>query len=232
MPTILIADDAGLFQALETSPTLRSACRLIPVRSASDLLARASTDAPDLFLLDADQFGASGRECIRSLKADRRLASVPIILAAREPGLFEPMMGERDRLFAKPLRYDEVGKALKRVLPLARRRSPRVPVSVPVTCRVGGEDPVRTRSKDLASGGLFLRTPWEPARGTRFMATFKLPARGGAPAEDGEEISAVCEVVRLVGSDEADQMAGVGAAIVEISEPDAGRLKRFVGSGA
>jgi CheY-like chemotaxis protein len=228
MPTILIADDAGLFLALETSPSLRSACRLVTVRSAGELLARASTDSPDLFMLDADQFGsAAAKDCIRLLKADRLLAGIPIVIAARDTALFQPLLGRRDRAFAKPLQTDEVGAALKTILPLARRTSPRIPVSVPVICLVDESTTVRARSKDLASGGLFLRTPWEPPCGTRFRADFTLP--------EGEEvagISALCEVVRLVGQGEPDLIAGIGAAIIEISDSDAMRLRRFVGSSA
>ena len=231
MPTILIADQGGLFRALETSPSLRSACKLVSVKSSSDLLSIASTDTPDLFLLDADQFGSSAVDCIRRIKADRTLAAVPIIMAAREGSAIQGLLGERDRLFTKPVRPDEVGAVLQGVLPLARRAGRRVPLSVPVVCTLDDRETVRARTKDLASGGIFLKTPWEPERGTKFRATFVLPAPSRRTAED-VEISAMFEVVRRVGPDEPDLIAGVGATIVEISETDAGWLRKFVGAGA
>ncbi len=228
MPTILIADDTGLFLALETSPALRSACSLKTVRSATELLARASTAAPDLFLLDGDLLGPGVGECLRKIKADRRLASVPIVIATATPDRIAPLLGPRDRLFSKPVPPDELGAALTQLLPLARRAGPRVALSVPVTCVPEGEthEPIRGRARDVASGGIFISTPWEPSPGTRFVARFALPRpRGGSPSGT---ISLRCEVIRRVGPEEADRIIGVGAAIVEISEADALLLRAFI----
>jgi CheY-like chemotaxis protein len=223
MPTILIADEAGLFVALETTPILRAGCNLVSVRSPGELLARASTLSPDLFLLDADLLGPSTRDCIRSIKADRKLSKVPIVIAARDPGPLEGVLTNLDRIFAKPVPPDELGGTLKTVLPLARRRSRRVALSAAVTCTVAPDRTVRARCKDVAAGGIFIKTPWDPPCGTRFLATFSLPAGS---------ISATCEVVRLVGETELDMIPGVGATIVRISEPDAGLLREFVGAAA
>ncbi len=229
MPTILIADETGLFLALETSPALRSACSLTTVRSAADLLTRASTAAPDLFLLDGDQLGPGVGDCLRKIKADRRLATVPIVIAAASPDRIAPYLGAGDRLFPKPVPADEVGAALTELLPLARRGGPRVALSVPVTCIPEGSEgePIRGRAKDVAAGGIFISLRWEPAPGTRFVATFVLPpARGRRGAG---RISARCEVIRRVEPGHADRIPGVGAAIVEISEADALLLRGFLG---
>jgi CheY-like chemotaxis protein len=232
MPTILIADETGLFLALETSPALRSACSLTTVRSAADLLARAATTSPDLFLLDGDQLGAAAADCLRKIKADRRLAEVPIVIACSAPGRIAPLLGARDRVFAKPVPPDELGAALTQLLPLARRANPRVPLSVPVTCVPEGRagETIRGRARDVAAGGIFISTPWEAPAGTRFVATFALPS--GRGRRDAATISPRCEVIRRVGREEADRICGLGAAIVEISESDARLLRAFIGSAA
>jgi uncharacterized protein (TIGR02266 family) len=226
MPTILIADDAGLFVALETSPVLRAGCQIVPVRSARDLLARASTLSPDLFLLDAELLGNQTRSCLRSLKADRKLSGVPIVIAARDPSSIQIELSEQDVAFAKPVQPEAVGAALKNLLPLARRSSRRVPLSVAVVCRLRGRT-LRLRTKDLGAGGLFLKTPDDLPRGTRFTADFSLPdpderGRGQRP------ISATCEVVRRVDPEEHDLIAGVGARFVRMDDFDAGFLERFI----
>ena len=225
MPTILIADEAGLFVALETTPVLRAGCRLVTVRSANELVARASTVGPDLFLLDADMMGPGLGRSLRSIKADRRLRSVPVVIAARESAGLGQLLSERDVVLEKPVSPEAVGAALKRLLPVARRRSQRVHIILPVTCRFGSRR-VTLRTKDVGSGGLFLKTPRELACGTRFEATFSLPdprIQGSA-----RPISAMCEVVRRVDPDESDLIPGVGAAFVKIGRTDAGFLKRFV----
>jgi PilZ domain-containing protein len=229
MPTILIADEEGLFVALETTPVLRAGCRLVSIRSAGELVARASTVVPDLMLLDADIMGPGLLASLRSLKADRTLRAVPIVIAARDGGALERYLSPADVVFQKPVSPEEVGAALKRLLPVARRTSQRVRISLPVVCRIDGRR-VILRTKDLGSGGIFLKTPRDLPCGTRFEAEFSLPdpvASGGAHA-----ISAMCEVVRRVDPDEPDMIPGVGASFVSIAEPDARFLLRFVSAGS
>lgn len=230
MPTILIADEAGLFLALETSPVLRAGCLLVPVHSCEELLARASTRPPDLFLLDADLLGRNARECLRSLKADRTLSGVPIIIAARETTDLELLLSDRDMAFTKPVAPDAIGEALRTLLPLARRAGARIPVSVKVTIRLGPRT-MKVSTKDVGEGGLFLKTADDMPAGTRFKASFALPEPGDMQGP-AHPISADCEVVRRVDPEETDLIAGVGAAFIHIADSDAGFLKRFVSEEA
>jgi len=229
MATILIADDEGLFVALETTPVLRAGLTLIPVRSSRDLLCHASTRQPDLILLDADILEPGLLSSLKSLKADRRLSSVPIVLAAREPARFRNALGGGDVVFGKPVDPETLGAALKFLLPVPRRGGARIALSVPVTCRIGGRT-ITLKTKDVGPGGVFLKTQKGPACGTRFEATFQLPCPS-AMEFDQVVISAVCAVVRRVGPEETDLIAGVGAAFVAIEKHDEERLKRFVASG-
>jgi len=230
MPTILIADEAGLFVALETTPVLRAGCTLVAIHSTQELLASASTRSPDLFLLDADFLGRGTRSCLRSLKADRRLASVPIVIAARDTADLDPVLTENDVSFAKPISPEAVGAALKRLLPIARRGSRRVPVSINVTCKVGGRT-VKLRTKDVGAGGFFLKTSKGMPRGTRFEASFSLP--GEEPGrKDALPLTATCEVVRLVEPEEDDRIPGFGAVFVALPETAGKILRQFVSSRA
>lgn len=230
MATILIADEAGLFVALETTPIVRSGCRLIPIHSTKELLAKASTVSPDVIVLDAEMLGSGLKQALRALKSDRKLRSVPVVIATRDPEAMQGLVSDRDVVFKKPFPPDEVGATLRRLLPVARRISVRVPVSLPVVCQIGGKR-ITLRTKDLGRGGLFLKTPKDLPRGTRFTASFVLPdeAPGGGASRP---ISVECEVVRRVEPDEIDRIAGVGAVFVELGTADAGHLERFVASAA
>lgn len=226
MPTILIADEAGLFVALETSPVLRSGCNIVPVRTTHELLSRAATLSPDLLLLDAELLGRETRNCIRSLKSDRKLSNVPIVIAARNPAAFQSVLTSNDIAFAKPVSPEAVGAALKRLLPIARRRSTRVPVSISVMIKIG-DSTIKLRTKDLGAGGFFLKTPREMRTGTRFNATFSLPSKSGSPGKRSS-ISATCEVIRRVDPTEHDLIPGVGAEFISIDDPEASMLKAFI----
>ncbi|MBI3450956.1 MAG: PilZ domain-containing protein [Acidobacteria bacterium] len=120
--------------------------------------------------------------------------------------------------------------SLKKLLPLPRRAGPRVPLAVPVVCHLGRRR-VTLQLKDIASGGVFIRTPEALTRGTRFDAIFSVPD----PIADGSvshTISATCEVVRHVSADDADLIPGVGVAFVKIDRVEAGHVQRFVAAAA
>jgi hypothetical protein len=226
MPTILLADEAGLFVALETTPVMRAGCRLVSIRTARELLARAATVVPDILLLDADVLGPGLKQGLKRLKADRRLRSVPIVIAASNPDAYDEVLSDRDILLAKPVGPEKVAGALKKLLPLARRGGSRVKISVPVICSMGGRR-FTVRTKDVGISGFFLKTPRDLAPGATFEATFSLPDPDG----DSRPISATCEVVRRVDPEEDDLIAGIGATFVQIGKADAGFLKRFVSAG-
>lgn len=225
MPTILIADESGLFVALETSPVARCGCRLVAIRSSRELVPRAGTESPDLILLDAEMMEPGLRAGIRALKGDRRLRNVPLILAAADPGAYHALLGDRDVVLAKPIAPEEIGSALKRLLPVARRRGPRAPVSVSVSCRIGGQR-VTMRSKDVGPGGIFLRTPKDLEKGTRFTASFSLPD-AASRGREARSISAECEVVRRVHPEEIDRIPGIGAVFLDLDEADEAFLRSF-----
>ncbi len=229
MATILIADEAGLFVALETAPVLRVGCRLIPVRSPKELIARASTLTPDLILLDADLMEPGLPSCLRGLKADRKLRSVPIVIAAVEPSRYQGCVSDGDVVFQKPVSPEEVGAALRFLLPVPRRVSPRIPMSVSVVCRFGARR-MTFKTKDVGAGGLFLKTQRRLPCGTKFEATFHLPDPGRAEGSL-HAISAMCEVVRRVEPEEVDLIAGVGASFVQIGSEEARFIERFVAAG-
>lgn len=226
MPTILIADEGGLFVALETSPVLRIGCQLVAIRSAKELPAQAATASPDLILLDADHLGFGLREGLRAIKEDRKLRNVPIVLAAADTESWRRWVGAGDLVLKKPVPPEDVVAALKRLLPLPRRAGPRVPLSVPVVCRLGRRKLI-LHLKDVASGGVFIKTPEELSCGTRFEATFPLPDPGKGEGVT-HTVSATCQVVRRVTPEEEDLIAGVGAAFVEIGTVDVGFIERFV----
>src|SRR5882672_1051037 len=112
MPTILIADEGDLFVALETSPVLRIGCRLVSIRSAKELPTQAATVSPDLILLDADYLRTGLREGLRALKSDRKLRSVPIVIAATDAESCREWVAADDLVFSKPVSPEDVVGAL------------------------------------------------------------------------------------------------------------------------
>jgi len=81
---ILVVDDEEDILKLVEYNLARGGCRVICVASGEAALAAAREAPPDLVLLDLMLPGVDGFEVCRSLKADPRTASVPVvILSAR-----------------------------------------------------------------------------------------------------------------------------------------------------
>ena len=84
---LLVDDDPGTIQVL--AAILAGIGNLAFAISGEDALRMARESVPDLILLDAEMPGMSGFRVCELLKADRRLAHVPVIFVTshREPGL-------------------------------------------------------------------------------------------------------------------------------------------------
>lgn len=92
MPTILLVDDnPGMIQVmgrvLAGTATLRFATRGV------DALQMASSSPPDLVLLDSEMPGLSGYEVCAALKADPKLADIPVIFVTAHDDLGSELKG-------------------------------------------------------------------------------------------------------------------------------------------
>jgi len=91
MKTVLIVEDAELNRDL-LSQLLEDRYRLLFAHDGQAALEKAEKEAPDLILMDLTLPKLDGWEATRRLKADRRLARIPVIvLSARA------MRGDEER---------------------------------------------------------------------------------------------------------------------------------------
>jgi DNA-binding response OmpR family regulator len=112
-PTIFVADDnvailQGLKRALSaTGYTVETAEN---GRAALELL-RAAPEAPDLLLLDVMMPEVNGFEVLEAMRADARLADVPVLLITATTDGSVAELVQRDpslELLAKPFRLDQL----------------------------------------------------------------------------------------------------------------------------
>lgn len=161
------------------------------VRSAEAALGRLQTDRPDAILLDLNLPGMSGVEFLQLKRI--RDAGVPIVAVsgvATESQARECLrLGAMD-FVGKPIALDRLDAVLQCLEPHAlehrlgqvlredRRRSPRVPVTLPVFVTEYGNASWHATAIDLSAHGLKIRAR-EPVRpGHAVRLTFTLPDGG------------------------------------------------------
>jgi CheY-like chemotaxis protein len=218
-----MVDDADLFQMLETSFLRRFGCEIVRVTDGLQVIARARASAPDLIVLDAERPGFDGRECLRTLKSDPALRSIPVLVVTSRDEAPRACDAGADAAVARPLS----GGALERALcslgrvshRAGRRRLARMPVRV---ASPTGE--LRARVKDISRTGLFLAVvPPLPVD-----APLRLSLRLPGP-EGGRSVTARGVVVRQVPPDpESHLIAGVGVRFVEIDAVSESVIDHYV----
>lgn len=163
------------------------------VRSAEAALGRLQTDRPDAILLDINLPGMSGIEFLQLKRI--RDAGVPIVAVsgvATESQARECLrLGAMD-FVGKPIALDRLDAVLQCLEPHAlerrmgeanrgdRRRSPRVPVTLPVFVSEYGNLSWHATAIDLSPEAIKIK-PREPVRpGHAVRLTFALPDGGSA----------------------------------------------------
>ena len=73
-----------------------------------DALKRLEEVVPQLVILDLHLPSVSGDEILASIRADERLASVPVLLATADPILAEALSDSSDLVLLKPISFTQL----------------------------------------------------------------------------------------------------------------------------
>lgn len=115
MNTILVVDDTqDNLDLIEDA--LGHDHQIVHARSGTEGIAKAAGLNPELILLDMAMPGMDGREVARQLKADRRLAEIPVVAVTALA-----MNGDRERCLAsgcddylaKPFHIDQLRECVR-----------------------------------------------------------------------------------------------------------------------
>ncbi|WP_305045821.1 PilZ domain-containing protein [Geoalkalibacter sp.] len=169
-------------QTLRESLAALTEADALPAGSAEEALRLAQGAQPQLILLDDDLPPAGGAAFCRSLRADSRLADVPVLLMATGTHHQEIELC-RDRqcqkiLFKPVSRQDllDTLRAYLALLPLVPR-PPRLAQRLEVRFGRAGRLTRQGMSIDLSTGGLFLHAAADVTTGTLLSIALHLPDR-------------------------------------------------------
>jgi two-component system, cell cycle response regulator DivK len=215
MSRVLMVDDAGLFKMLEASFLRRLGCEIQRAQDGSDIIRKATDAAPSVILLDSQRPNLDGPGCVRALKADPSLRTIPVLVVSRGDDVKACCEAGADVTLARPLEPGALEQALSSLGRLAhregRRRSARGWVQV---TRVS--DSRRGRLKDISRSGLFLALSEPLPTDERIGVSLRL-----AGPEGWRQVRAQGVVVRKVMQDpDSHLIPGVGVRFIQIDPRD------------
>lgn len=180
--TVLVADDTAFVRDRFKAALEQAGHRVVPIKSAAELLARITSDldAIDLLVLDIRLSNSNGTGLVSAV---RKLddGKLPILVFSGTIGSAEEVRALAAMGVAGYINeYSAVQHILPAIAPhlfpdsFNRRSSPRMVIGIPVQYRVGTTI-AAALTLNLSHGGIAIRTtsPLDPA--TRLRVRFRLP---------------------------------------------------------
>lgn len=114
--TILVADDSRMFRALEQNLLTQHGYQLLHAADGAQAVRMATTEVPDLVLLDVQMPVMDGNKALSILKNNERTCHIPILMLTAEAGPRDrQVMTElgADGVLAKPITGDDLLAAVR-----------------------------------------------------------------------------------------------------------------------
>src|SRR5262249_4584078 len=154
-------------------------CEIVRAQDGPELIRRARDGAPNCILLDTLNPDLDGPDCVRTLKSDPALRSIPVLVVTSTDEVAACCEAWADATLARPVESGALELDLTSLGRGAQREGRRRVINrwVRVTAPDG---PRRVRVKDISRSGLFLalQEPW-PLQ-SRIDLSLRLMGPGGA----------------------------------------------------
>ena len=104
-PLAFVIEDDVEQQKIFSSAVEMAGFSVQSITNGADALARLDEEIPALVILDLHLPKISGDEILRRIRAQERLATVPVILATADPLLADTLREESDLVLLKPISF-------------------------------------------------------------------------------------------------------------------------------
>jgi CheY-like chemotaxis protein len=114
--TILVADDSRMFRALEQNLLTEQGYHLLHAADGAQAVRMATTEVPDLVLLDVQMPVMDGNKALSIIKNNERTCHIPVLMLTAEAGPRDrQVMTElgADGVLAKPITKDDLLAAVR-----------------------------------------------------------------------------------------------------------------------
>lgn len=155
---ILLVDDVAFFRDVMRDYFRRTPVTMLFAASGQEALDTVAKEYPDLIYMDVGMPGMNGIDTCRKLKADARLARIPVLLLFtpdRDASEDEVKASGCDGYLKKPFGREEFLNLGHRYLYNIERRERRVPCQMTVEFTIAGRG-FQGRGVDLSMHGLYI----------------------------------------------------------------------------
>jgi uncharacterized protein (TIGR02266 family) len=156
--SILLVDDVDFFLELEKDFLSQTPAAIVTAKNGREALEAVARERPNLIFLDVNMPVMDGLTCCRRLKADPRLAEIPVVMVfapSKDVTVATCRDAGCDGTLTKPLDRNAFLEMGHTFLFQIDRRESRVPCEFPVTVRrAAGE--VSASCVDLSPGGMYI----------------------------------------------------------------------------
>jgi uncharacterized protein (TIGR02266 family) len=161
--TILLVDDTRLFIEQEMSLIYRDDIEVLVAHNGAEALKTIVEKMPDIVFMDLYISGMDGAKCCHTIKSDKSLCHIPIIMiiqGVNQEEFERCRQAGCDDIIVKPIKHLFFTAQIKRHLNIQLKKSTRftAPLLIQYYC---GSDPARVLSNysvDLSTGGMFIET--------------------------------------------------------------------------
>jgi CheY-like chemotaxis protein len=219
--TILIADRSLRDVDLSRSYLSRTYCNVVTAGGLEEALAQMRLALPDLVVADLVESGETV-PLWNLLRSSDELRQIPLLVftASRIPPELE--QAGVSAILEKPLDEEQFLAAVRRFVPLADLREPRVATRLSAVGRIDSRD-VPLRVINLSRGGAKLKSVFAlPKVGGRFVLKLDLSTDNGWRKIQPTVIVVRCEIEKEIGvrflKMEADEKAAVDEFVSDVLE--------------
>lgn len=179
---ILLVDDADFFLEVEKGFLRQTPAEILIAKNGREALEAAARHCPALIFMDVQMPLMDGLTCLRRLKADPKLRSIPVVMVfapGRDMNEKVCLEAGADAILLKPLVKRDFLELGRRFLFHIDRREKRVSYQALVTLHLQGED-IHCSTEDLSVRGAYINCRHILEQDERMRVTMVLPGTGGA----------------------------------------------------
>jgi CheY-like chemotaxis protein len=184
-PKILLVDDVDFFLEVEKGFLRRTPVEILVARNGREALEIASGRRPDVIFMDVEMPVMDGLTCLKKLKADPQLRSIPVVMVfapSKEADENVCRAAGADAVLHKPLVRNAFLELGRRFLFDVDRREKRISCQALVTLNRQGEK-IHCVTEDLSAHGAYINCRQALREGERVKVTMVLPGTGARVIE-------------------------------------------------
>jgi len=227
--TILLVDDTHLFIEQEMCLINRDDIEMLVAHNGVEALKKIVEKRPDIVFMDLYIPGMDGDRCCNTIKSDKNLCHIPIIMiiqGVNQEEFERCRQAGCDDIIVKPIKHLFFTAQIKRYLNIQLKKSTRFTAPLRIQYN-SGSDPDRVLSNysvDLSTGGMFIETKELLPIDSPLNIEFKLP-------ENGRSIKCSGKVSWLNHPESIKNQnlpTGMGLQFTNISMDDKNSLRKFI----